>query len=150
MKLYFAYGANLNLQGMKSRCPNAVPVESFYLWDWRMIFSGVATIQPSPGNSVAGALWHITEQCEASLDSFEGYPYLYRKEIIKSQGREFMAYVMNSDYPYPPAQSYFDTIALGYQDWKLDLAYLDTAVKITTHETKDDMYYDAVYDKQYS
>lgn len=140
MKLYFAYGANLNLDGMAYRCPNARKVQPYFLEDYRLAFSGVATVQPSPGNSVAGALWMITENCERSLDTFEGFPSLYRKEVINIDGDEIMFYVMNQDPPGEPNMSYFMTILDGYRSWGLPLEKLYDAVK-QTQEREYDMYW---------
>jgi gamma-glutamylcyclotransferase (GGCT)/AIG2-like uncharacterized protein YtfP len=134
MKLYFAYGANLNLEGMRFRCPDARPVERFVLPDWRLAFSGVATIQSRKNSRVFGALWEITTECEENLDVFEGFPYLYTKIHITHQGLDFMAYVMNDDPPAPPARSYFDTIAQGYRDWNLPLNELYAARDLTLAE----------------
>lgn len=135
MKLYFAYGANLNIHSMGYRCPDAVPVEAFYLQGWSLAFSGVATIQPDPDGCVAGALWAISDEDERSLDQFEGFPGLYRKETLTQDGLEFMVYVMNSDHPSEPSNNYLMTIAQGYQDWSLDLGYLSEAVERTQQET---------------
>jgi gamma-glutamylcyclotransferase (GGCT)/AIG2-like uncharacterized protein YtfP len=137
MKLYFAYGANLNMDGMAHRCPGAVAIQPFYLDDYRLAFSGVATIQPSPGDRVAGGLWAITEECEASLDCFEGFPTMYRKETVTVEGMEIMFYVMNSDPPQPPDPGYLMTIARGYQHFGLDLEDLDDAVRTTQEEHYD-------------
>jgi len=137
MKLYFAYGANLNIDSMGYRCPDAVAVEPFYLPGHRLAFSGVATIVPDPRGTVAGALWAISEADERSLDTFEGYPTLYRKEILQADGLEFMVYVMNSAWPSEPSTNYLMTIAQGYQDWDLDLEYLGQAVTTTQQEIYD-------------
>lgn len=139
MKLYFAYGANLNKDSMKYRCPDAVEVMPFYLKDWRLSFSGVATILPSPGEQVPGALWAITEACEKSLDRFESYPTLYRKEQIQADGMEFMAYAMNHDEPWQPDINYLMTIAEGYENWSLPLEDLWSAVRTTQMETDYDL-----------
>lgn len=139
MKLYFAYGANLNKSNMSLRCPDAVQVQPWYLQDYRLSFSGVATIQPRLHSRVPGALWAISEQDEAALDVFEGYPTLYRKEIIGQDGLEFMVYVMNSDEPWEPSVSYLSTIAEGYGDWSLPLEDLWASVRQTTLETNYDM-----------
>ena len=135
MKLYFAYGANLNKEGMSYRCPKAVPVRSHYLKDWRLSFSGVATIQPSAGDTVPGAIWSITDECEKSLDTFEGYPKLYRKEYIKIQGQDVMFYVMNNDPPGEPSVGYLVTIAEGYDDWNLQPSELWNAVRTAQYES---------------
>lgn len=143
MKLYFAYGANLNVENMRYRCPDAVQIEPFYLEGWRLAFSGVATIQPDANGYVAGALWAISEEDEAALDIFEGWPTLYRKQTIQQDGIEFMVYVMNSDTPSEPSINYLMTIAEGYQDWDLDLQDLTDAIQHTQQETRH-------YDLQWS
>lgn len=132
-KLYFAYGANLNHAAMRKRCPAAVAIKPFYLKDYRLIFSGVATVQPCTGAQVAGGLWTITDACEQSLDRFECYPMLYQKCTIEHDGQEIMFYVMNSDDPYEPEVHYLSTIAQGYQDFGLPLDNLGQAV-VTTRE----------------
>ena len=143
MKLYFAYGANLNIDSMSYRCPDAVAVQPFYLQGWSLAFSGVATIRPDADGCVAGALWAISDADERSLDIFEGYPTIYRKEVIRSDGLELMFYVMNSDGPGVPSANYLMTIAQGYQDWNLDIDYLTLAVHRTEQEIND-------YDMQWS
>ena len=143
MKLYFAYGANLNKEGMRVRCPGAMIVRSHQLKDWRLIFSGVATIQPSPGDTVSGAIWSITDKCEKSLDMFEGFPTLYRKEYIRIRGHEVMFYVMNHDKPSEPSLGYLMTIAEGYEDWNLQLDNLWNAVRTTQNESYYDPYRNA-------
>jgi hypothetical protein len=139
MKLYFAYGANLNRDNMAWRCPDAVAVQPFYLMDWRLAFSSVATIQPSVGERAPGALWAISDRDEQALDVFEGWPSLYRKERIGQDGLEFMVYIMNSDRPSEPSGGYVATIAQGYQDWGLDLSDLDHAVQCTIQEQYQDI-----------
>ena len=79
-KKYFAYGANTNNENMKYRCPLAINLGKLILPDYRLVFRGVADIEPYAGSSVQGVLWEITEDCEKSLDVYEGYPHLYRKE----------------------------------------------------------------------
>ena len=140
MKLYFAYGANLHLDNMRSRCPDAVAIQPFHLEDHRLAFSGVATILPEQASRVPGALWAISEADERALDQFEGWPYLYRKETIRQDGIEFMVYVMNSTIAGEPSKPYLDTIAAGYQDWGLALEDLDTAVERTFWEIEYDMH----------
>ena len=124
MKLYFAYGANLNLRGMADRCPAAQPIRALVLNDWELAFNGVATILPRDGAKVHGALWAITDACEDSLDLFEGYPYLYTKLNLEQAGEQFMVYVMNEDIPAPPSRGYLNTIAEGYRHWDLPTAKL--------------------------
>ena len=139
MKLYFAYGANLNIANMAQRCPGAVAIQPWHLDDYRLMFSGVATIKPELNARVPGALWAITEACEKSLDVFEGHPWLYRKQEIIIDGMPIMFYVMNTVIPEEPGMSYLETIAQGYEDFGLDLDDLWAAVQ-HTKEIQDDMH----------
>ena len=127
MTIYFAYGANLNLEDMKLRCPAAQPVQSLYLRDWQLVFNSVATIVPRSGAGVAGALWQLTQECEDSLDYFEGYPDLYTKRYLEQDGVKFMVYVMNSSGQRPPSIGYYRTIKQDYCDWRLPVELLETA-----------------------
>jgi len=147
--LYFAYGANLNNAGMKWRCPKATPIKNITLSNWRLVFRGVADIEPSLGHSVQGVLWHITPECEASLDRFEGYPTLYTKDYflvstkVDEQGNcveseEVMVYLMMRDTYGAPFHGYLDTIQEGYLEHGLDLTNLDAAVEYSScHELQD-------------
>lgn len=139
-RLYFAYGANLNRDSMRWRCPRARPLRAVYLRDWQLAFSTHATIRPRTGAQVAGALWQITDQCEESLDRFEGYPTYYHKQYITIDGEEVMVYVMNSSGPQAPSAGYLATIAEGYDDWGLDQQWLWQAVK-STEEIIDDLHW---------
>lgn len=124
-KLYFAYGSNINLNQMAVRCPDAVPVKAVVLHDYELAFRGggygVATIIPKQGACVHGLLWKITQECEASLDRYEGYPRLYYKKsvIVKDQsntGHRVMAYIMAREFEHEPAYPsapYFEGIKAG-------------------------------------
>lgn len=118
-RLYFAYGANMSLDSMGYRCPDAEPVRSFYLRDWRLRLHTHATVEPARGHSVPGALWRITPECEQYLDCFEGYPYYYRKQELEQDGVRFMVYVMNDTRGGSPSDDYVDLLREGYQDWNL-------------------------------
>jgi gamma-glutamylcyclotransferase len=139
MKLYFAYGANLNRDSMSWRCPRARPLRSMYLPDYQLEFSTHATIRPEPGESVAGALWEISPECEESLDRFEGYPVYYHKRYVRVDSENIMFYAMPDPRPCLPTAGYLTTIAEGYADWDLDLEYLWHAVR-STEEMEDDLY----------
>jgi gamma-glutamylcyclotransferase (GGCT)/AIG2-like uncharacterized protein YtfP len=133
-QLYFAYGANLNVEEMSHRCPGAVPVRPFVLTDWQLLFSHVATIVPADGQCVPGAIWAITDTCEDSLDAFEGYPYLYTKKYLETTAGQLMFYVMHDIEPgKQPSLAYLNTIARGYADWGIDKAHLEHAVGHCQH-----------------
>lgn len=119
-KLYFAYGANMSLDSMGQRCPQAEPVGPAYLNNWQLVLTDHATVMPAPGERVPGALWRITNECERNLDVFEGWPTYYRKETVKIRGNEVMIYVMNDPDPYGhPSDYYVELLRDGYRDWDL-------------------------------
>ena len=135
-RLYIAYGSNLNIQQMQRRCPTAKVVATAALKDWRLRFRGehpygaVATIEPQESSHVPVLIWDIRPSDEKALDVYEGYPRLYRKEMltvtVNGEDTEAMVYIMNADQmDYAvPSQMYFNTIVQGYQENNLDLAVL--------------------------
>ena len=139
--LYAAYGSNLCVEQMRSRCPGAKRIGTGVIKDATLRFRGshdaaLATIEPSAGASVPVLLWELTEADEAALDRYEGWPVLYRKatvrvEVEKSGEGSYvhaMAYIMNdARAPGRPSGYYYSLIREGYQDAGFDLGYLKAA-----------------------
>lgn len=131
MKLYIAYGSNLNMEQMKRRCPTAKLVGAGTLencaLDFRCMSSqAYATIHPQNGEYVPVAFWKIDQAAEAALDAYEGYPRFYYKQTllsqIEGQKREAMVYVMNDKaVPGIPTRHYVRTIYQGYLDMGLNV-----------------------------
>lgn len=131
--IYLAYGSNLNKSQMAHRCPKAQSIGWINLPDYRLVFKGVADIIPAKGMTVPVGLWEITDDCEAALDIYEGYPRLYRKEYFRTaKGHTLMAYVMNSHGLSSPSDYYFKSIEDGYQDFGIDTGPLYEALKFST------------------
>lgn len=138
-RFYVAYGSNLNLTQMKRRCPGASVAGTAVLNDYRLLFRGgqggaVATIEPFTGGSVPILLWDITPSDETSLDIYEGWPRLYRKEEVKVRlnGKTVnaMAYVMNEGRPLgQPGAFYYNTILEGYESAGFDPEVLKKATE---------------------
>ena len=125
-KLYFAYGSNLNVEQMAHRCPNAEPLGAAYLPSLRLIFRGVADIEEGDSEDLLPiGIWSITDKCEKALDIYEGVSSgLYRK--IWTHG--MMTYTMNRSGYVPPSPHYYKSIKDGYQDFGLDVYYLEEAL----------------------
>ena len=87
MKLYGAYGSNLNLKQMQRRCPNSYPIYSIYLENFILAFKGVADIEKQKGSICFMAVYEITKSCEKALDIYEEYPDVYEKNYIKKKNR---------------------------------------------------------------
>ena len=57
-RYYFAYGSNLNLKQMETRCPNAELVSAAELEGFKLVFRGVLDIERARTNSkVIGAIF---------------------------------------------------------------------------------------------
>ena len=128
--LYFAYGSNLNHHQMKNiRCVGSKYLKSFFLKDYKMIFShpnklnkfGYANIVKKKGSKVAGAIWEITKDHEKILDNYEQFPNIYQKEYFYLEEKKIMFYIMQKYFVKNPPNSYIDTINNGYEDCNVDL-----------------------------
>ncbi len=108
MKLYIAYGSNLNIDQMKRRCPDAEIVTTSVINNYQLTFrgnlrgNGVANIEPKKGSQVRVGVWKISPSDEVALDRYEGYPYLYVKQNfmvqINGEKHKAMAYVMRPGF----------------------------------------------------
>lgn len=137
MKYYFAYGSNLNVRAMKARCPNAKKIGALRLTQARLVFRGVADVvyDEDENSVVPGGVWRITPDDERRLDAYEGVgSKLYIKRYItiqvKGEAEKCLVYQMTTRYGVqPPSESYLGCIAQGYDDFGLDKAYLDAALR---------------------
>ena len=129
--IYLAYGSNLHIQHMQQRCPTAEVLGTSTLLGYRLVFNGVATIEPDPDRSVPVLLWDIKPADEPPLDRYEGFPHLYRRETVQVElnGKtvDAMVYIMNSDGIAPPSPYYYDVIRQGYEMNGLDISVLKQA-----------------------
>jgi gamma-glutamylcyclotransferase (GGCT)/AIG2-like uncharacterized protein YtfP len=141
-KLYVAYGSNLNIIQMGWRCPDAKVVGLGKIIDYKLTFRRVATIEPEEKKEVRVAVWDVQDSDEKALDIYEGYPSLYRKEMIDvlmDNGKTIkaMVYIMNNGKPAMPSKSYLETIIRGYNDVGLDISYLTDGLQDTQDRIKN-------------
>ncbi|TVY22041.1 hypothetical protein LARI1_G000073 [Lachnellula arida] len=110
--LYFAYGSNLSLTQMASRCPTSTyhALATLRNWKWVIGERGYANIVASPGSTakstfglrgrplapagededgngdgedyVVGMLYYLEAADEANLDRAEGVPDVYVKQML--------------------------------------------------------------------
>ena len=138
MKYYVAYGSNLNKEQMKWRCPGAKPIGTTNLVGYRLAFKGsqtgaYLTIEEDVDQLLPVAIWGVTARHEAALDRYEGYPkFYYKKDVVlqvNGQAIKAFVYIMDESRKYgEPSPWYVETCRHGYEDFGLDIYYLDKAV----------------------
>lgn len=164
---YFAFGSNLNLRQMRSRCRTATNMGAAELPDWALTFRGVADVIPRKGAAVSGGLFKIDAACLKALDRYEGWPFLYvhrRVKVIDQNGDliDAFIYVMNEKRQREiamPGDWYFEVIREGFKDFHLNDRPLFEALREVAHEVDskqpiEDEYYceidpDCEYDNAY-
>ena len=147
-RLYIAYGSNINLEQMAHRCPNSKIVSKEMLKGYELEFRGVATIVPNDKSEVPILIWEIDGRDEHSLDRYEGFPNLYRKELfeieVDGEKKECMAYLMNKGQISPPTSYYYKVINQGYEANGMDTSYLRAALERSVCE----QYFDEIQDEE--
>ena len=141
-KIYIAYGSNMNREQMAARCPEARLLGTGTLHGYRLLFRGphdgaVATVERYSPGKVPVVLWSITAADEEALDHYEGWPWLYRKQLLAVEYdgslQNGMAYVMNPGRPLgQPSPYYYAIIRDGYKEAGLDTEILRQATVACT------------------
>src|ERR1700733_3906507 len=74
MPLYFAYGANMDVEAMARRCPRSRPLGVARLMRHRLAImrEGWLTATRDPRGRVHGVLWDLALADVSALDRFEG------------------------------------------------------------------------------
>lgn len=132
--LYGAYGMNTNKREMAIRCPDAQFVGRGVLEDFLFRFAYHADVVESTGHTVELAVWSITQQCERSLDTLEGFPNYYHKiqvpVTIDYDVKQVMVYQMTpGNLDGLPSDRYLNCLIEGYNTYGLDLRQISTAIK---------------------
>jgi hypothetical protein len=128
---YLSYGSNLHITSMKSRCKDAEPVGSVLLNNVRLVFRGVADLQPERGSLAPAGLWEVSERDIERLDAYEGVSVgLYKKCWVSiGDGEKALIYLMSDTGIFPPSAWYVGVIRNGYRNFKLDMSFLDEAIR---------------------
>ncbi len=131
--LYFAYGSNLNHFQMKKRCKDSKYIKKFEIKGFKLTFRskyGVADIESKKNFTIQGGLYEISKSDEKKLDIYEDFPVLYKKIYFDYDDKKIMAYTMvkKSLFIYP-SKRYLDVIKKGYKDCRLDIKYLEKALR---------------------
>ena len=125
MRLYAAYGSNLDPARMRAYCPHSPMIDTGWLEGWRLTFGGegalgwegaVTTIVESPGDRVFVALYEVHAWDAAYLDEVEGVTSgTYRKLTVRVATLDgavtAWVYVLNEYEGGLPTEWYLSEIA---------------------------------------
>ena len=142
-RFYLAYGSNLNVEQMKTRCPYAKVIGTALIADYHLLFRGsktgsYLTIEPKADCCVPVAVWEVTALDEKNLDRYEGFPNFYYKQDFRLAVRtesgekelDTFAYIMHENRPVGiPTGSYMMTCLEGYDTFRFDRKILMKAYK---------------------
>jgi gamma-glutamylcyclotransferase (GGCT)/AIG2-like uncharacterized protein YtfP len=147
MHQMFAFGSNMSLNQMHSRCPGARAMGKATLEGYVLDFPrlgkkrrcGVASISQSSGGVVEGVIYEISDEELAKLDWFEGVGVsAYRREMVPVQlfdgtPIDVWAYFANPQDggPFLPSREYLDTIVEGAIEHGLSAGYVERLKAIT-------------------
>lgn len=148
MKLYVAYGSNLNLEQMAHRCPDAEVVGRGIIYDYALKYRGsktgaYLTIIREKGKKVPVVIWSISDRDEHNLDRYEGFPtFYYKKRMtvhLENGKRTYaMAYVMFDEaLPGIPSEYYIQTCLRGYIENRLDVNVFYESLEDNLKEVMD-------------
>jgi gamma-glutamylcyclotransferase (GGCT)/AIG2-like uncharacterized protein YtfP len=132
MRLYFAFGANMDVAGMAQRCPTARPLGRAELDHHRfaIVHPGYATVIPTRGARVHGVLWRISVRDLANLDAYENLPlglYGRAEKPVRHEARTLRAqtYFVHDPRPARVRPGYLEDCVLpAARHWQLPQAYI--------------------------
>jgi gamma-glutamylcyclotransferase (GGCT)/AIG2-like uncharacterized protein YtfP len=110
---YFAYGANMDRDAMRERCPGATLLGTERLSGYRFVIAraGYAGLVPDPAADVHGVLWQLTSLDVAALDDFEGVAEgLYRRATLTVAGGPALVYVPADYNRGAPQPGYLEAV----------------------------------------
>ncbi len=124
MTLYAAYGTNLDPARMSERCPHSPLATTGWLTGWRLTFGGeehgwdgaLATVVEDPLEQVFVAVYDVTPEDEANLDTWEaadtGLFFKTRVRVSTMTGELLVwAYVLGAYEGGLPSASYLGVLA---------------------------------------
>lgn len=130
---YFAYGSNMNLEQMASRCPGARMEGLASVRGWRFIINqrGYVTAQDDSAAETLGCLWQLTEEHWAELDRYEGVSAGFYRRVdcqaaLLDSGKlvDAIAYRAANEIPGTPSAAYAKIVIEGARQIGLPPEYL--------------------------
>ncbi|MDU9004392.1 gamma-glutamylcyclotransferase family protein [Sedimentitalea todarodis] len=138
MKHYFAYGTLLSTKAMQDFAPSAQPVGVMRLDGFELGFAetkkpgtGGCWLQPTPGGTVYGVQFEVSDEDLARMDAASGVPeglWVHCPITVRDEhdnSVETMTYTIpGSPGPFRPSKDYVGKIKLGLATVKLPADYV--------------------------
>lgn len=129
MKLYFAFGSNMDADQLVKRAGPAVPFGIGCADGWRFLINsrGVATLIQRSGSTAWGILWNFSDEQFSKLDVFEGVYYARGTLTVRcgSQSYGAVAYFAADSIPGTPRENYLEGILEAASRWNLPSHYME-------------------------
>lgn len=119
---YFAYGSNLDQEGMRRRVGGWHDLKPAKLKGFRLVFDiyssswrgGVADVVEDEAGVVYGAAYLLDEEQLEKLDKYEGVPHLYhrRKVAVEVESTPLEAFIYVGSSPRPSVKPSTEYVAL--------------------------------------
>lgn len=131
MPLYFAYGSNMDVAAMATRCPASKPVGHARLPRHRFLVTrdGYATVVRDPRRTVHGLLWELALADVPALDRYESvgaglYAKIVQGVVTEAGPRRAIVYVARSQAAGAPKPGYLEGVVAAARAAGLPEAYL--------------------------
>lgn len=161
---YLAYGSNIDLDRMESRCPYARLVGTTTIPGHRLLFKksktgSYLTIEQDANSCVPAVVWMLSQYDEALLNKYEGYPKYYYKRYFdlpiwnmkgnRMRGyKKCMAYVMHENRLLgEPSLEYYGLVERGFQDWGFRLDTLEDGLSASIGAKKAAEYLEILHEQ---
>ena len=136
MRFYFAYGSNLWVDQMQSRCPGHIKIGRGTVCGYRWIINihGYATIVAAANEAVQGIVYTLTSTDEQGLDDFEEVEAgLYEKRecqvLLADREVSCLVYIDPVTTEGWPDLEYSAQINYGLRDANLPEDYVEQTIR---------------------
>ena len=133
MKIYFAYGSNMNFDQMALRAPSSCFISVGFIKNNQFIINsnGVASLIRKENSRVYGALWKLNEDDLINLDKFEGlHKQIYKRvegTVFDSNNHQTLAqiYIASDSTFGQPRLGYLEKIIESAKSLQFDNQYIE-------------------------
>ena len=136
MRFYFAYGSNLWVAQMNSRCPEHTKIGHGILYGYRWIINthGYATVVAAENEMVQGVVYTLRAADEQKLDAYEEvssglYQKCECKVMLADREVDCLVYIDPVTTEGRPDAAYITRINYGVRDAKLPDVYVEQTIR---------------------